>query len=447
MKFDSLNYSVVTHRPQDGTNRKLSIVLSFLALWAPFANALDLRQIVETAVAAHPSIQAQRALREGAQNDVTTARQQFWPTPSVSIETVRTGPNDISYQDNATVQTYRLQQPLWTGGRLTAGLDKAQANLKAAGHAHDETAQQLALRAVQAWAEWYATSLKLGAIDTSLNTHQRLYAQVQRRVEDGASAAVELVLTEGRLAQNSSQKAAALAQLEASRLKVGQLMGAPVAPFEKPTQSLRFDAPVLDQSEAAALQRAPALQRQAALVDAQKAELAERQSELWPEIYIRAEHQRGQLGGGALSSGSVSRYYLGLSSRFGAGLSSITALESLQRKLEAAEAEIEATRRNVREQVQTDWQQWTSLRARLPELERSVQASRKTAEAWDRQFLAGRKSWMEVMNTARELLQAELELADARSAYTQATWRLAIQSLGWQETLKLSNAISQASPQ
>lgn len=424
----------------------MALGLSCWVLWAPWAQALDLRQIVETAVAAHPSIQAQRALREGAQNDVTTARQQFWPTPSVAVENVRSGPNDISYRGNATVQTYRLQQPLWTGGRLTAGLGKAQANLQAAGHAHDDTAQQLALRAVQAWSEWYATSLKLGAIDTSLNTHQRLYAQVQRRVEDGASAAVELVLTEGRLAQTASQKAAALAQLEAARLKVGQLMGAPVAPFEKPTQSLRFDAPALDQSEAAALQRAPALQRQAALVDAQKAELAERQAELWPEIYLRAEHQSGQFASSALSSSSVSRYYIGLSSRFGAGLSSMTALESLQRKLEAAEAEIEATRRNVREQVQTDWQLWTSLRARLPELERSVQASRKTAEAWDRQFLAGRKSWMEVMNTARELLQAELELADARSAYTQTAWRLAIQSLGWQETLNLSAATSQARP-
>ena len=98
----------------------------------------------------------------------------------------------------------------------------------------------------------------------------------------------------------------------------------------------------------------------------------------------------------------------------------------------------------MREQVQTDWQQWRSVRARLPELERSLQAARRTAEAWDRQFLAGRKSWMEVMNTARELLQAELELADAQATLVQTTWRLAILTQGWEETLKLALPTGQA---
>lgn len=440
MIFATLHYEGRKRERQAGLNLGLTRGLVALALWAPSAQALDLRQIIETTLVGHPSIQAQRALMSGAQNDVKSAEQQFWPTPSVSVESVRAGALDSVYKGNATVQTYRLQQPLWTGGRLTAGLNKAQAHLQAAGHAQEDTAQQLALRAVQAWAEWRAASLKLSAIDKSVVTHQRLYEQVQRRVQDGASAAVELVLTQGRLDQTLSQKVGVQAQVQAARLKVGQLMGQPVAPGEMPSQFLHFEAQALDAAEEASLQRSPAVLRQEALLQAQRAELSERQAELWPEIYLRAEHQNGQYASAAQSSGGVNRYYIGLSSRLGAGLSSVTVLESLQRKLEAAEAEIEAVRRNVREQVQTDWQQWTSMRARLPALERSRQASRQTAEAWDRQFLAGRKSWMEVMNTARELLQAELELADAQAAFTQSTWRLAIQSLGWDETLKLAAA-------
>jgi adhesin transport system outer membrane protein len=417
-----------------------SLLLFALALCSSVVQAMDLRQIIDATVASHPSIQAQRALRDGAQNDVKSAQQQFWPTPSVTVENVRAGAQDGAYQGNATVQTYRLQQPLWTGGRLTAGLNKAQANLQVAQHAHDDMVQQLSLRAVQAWTDWYAASLKLAAIDNSVLTHQRLYDQVRRRVQEGASAAVELVLTEGRLAQTAAQRAGIQAQLLAAKLKVGQLMGSPVPMPEKPTENLIFNTDGSERLEEAALQRSPALQRQAALLDAQKAELAERQAELWPEIYLRAEHQNGQYANSALSSGSVSRYYIGLSSRFGAGLSSLTALTTLQRKLEASEADLQANRRNVREQVQTDWQQWTSVRARLPELERSVQASQKTAEAWDRQFLAGRKSWLEVMNTARELLQAELELADALAANAQMRWRLALQSLSWDEVSQMARS-------
>ena len=409
------------------------ILIAGLWACAGASHALDLGRIIEVTVATHPSIQSQRSLLASAQVDVSTARQQFYPTPSVAVEDVRSGPNDISYRGNASIQTYRLQQPLWTGGRLTAGLSKAEANLQAAQHAHDDIAQQLALRSVQAWGEWYAAHLKWAALQVSVDTHQRLYEQVKRRVEDGASAAVELVLTESRLAQTMSQRKAIEAQMRAARVKIAQLMGTPVVEGEEPRQTLSFAMPDLSMLEDAALARSPALLRQRFQFDAQRAELAERQAELWPEVYLRLENQVGHYDSAYFNSGSVRRYFIGLSSRFGAGLSSLTQLESLQRKIDSTQSEIEAAARTTREQIQTDWESWRALKERLPELERSLRATRQTADAWDRQFLAGRKSWMEVMNTTRELLQAELELADARAGFEVTRWRLAITTQGWQE--------------
>lgn len=401
---------------------------------------MDLRVIIESAVRTHPSTQAQRALREGAEVDVRTARQQFLPTPSVSLENVQTGALDPSYRGNAWLQTYRLQQPLWTGGRLSAGLAKAQANAQAAGFAHEEAAQQLALRAVQAWGEWQTASLKIVALKASEATHQRLYEQVQRRVTHGASAAIELELTEGRLAQTRAQVQATQAQLRAARMKVSQLLGAAVE-GQSPTQSLRHRMPEPAVLEEQVLQRSPALLKQLAQLQAQQAEFAERRAELLPEVYLRVERLNSHYESAIMSSSSSTRYSVGLSTRLGAGLSSLSALESFERRMEAAQAELESIRRNLREQVQADWEQWNSLQLRIPALQRSLQASQATAEAWDRQFLAGRKSWLEVMNTARELLQAELELADAQSAQIQLTWRLALLSLGWQDTLSAASPV------
>ena len=411
--------------------------LTLLLVLGPVgAHALDLRQVIETAISTHPSTQAQRALIEGAKVDIRTARQQFYPTPSVALETVQAGSGDTTYRGNATVQTYRLQQPLWTAGRLSAGVDKAEAGLQASSHAYEDAAQQLALRSVQAWGEWHAAELKMEAVTAGLVTHQRLYEQVQRRVNEGASAAVEVVLTEGRLAQIAAQKAAVQAQLRAARLKIGQLMGTVVVPWSAPTQSLRFVPGALADLEAASLERAPALLRQLALIEVQKAELRERQAELWPEVYARAERQSSSYDSNAFSSNSVNRLYIGLNSRFGAGLSSLTVIESFQRRLDAAQAELESARRNLQDQVQADWELWNSLQERIPTLERSLQANQATAQAWDRQFLAGRKSWLEVMNAARELLQAQLELADAQATQVQLAWRLSLLSRGWMQTLQ-----------
>ncbi len=415
------------------TLKPLPALLLALAPWS--AQAMDLGRIIESAIRTHPSTQAQRALRDGAEVDVRTARQQFLPTPSVSLDSVQAGASDPTYRGNAWVQTYRLQQPLWTGGRLSAGLDKARANAQVAGFSHEEAAQQLALRAVQAWGEWQTASLRIAALQASEATHQRLYEQVQRRVANGASAAVELELTEGRLAQTRAQVQAAQAQARAARMKVGQLIGAVVPEGQIPSQSLRFRMPEPPLLEDQVLQRAPALQKQLAQVQAQQAEYQERRAELLPEVYLRVERLNSHYDSAAMSSSGSTRYSIGLNTRLGAGLSSLTALESFERRMEAAQAELESTRRNLREQVQTDWAQWNSLQVRIPALQRSLQASQATAEAWDRQFLAGRKSWLEVMNTARELLQAELELADAQSAQVQLSWRLALFSLGWQDTL------------
>ena len=82
------------------------------------------------------------------------------------------------------------------------------------------------------------------------------------------------------------------------------------------------------------------------------------------------------------------------------------------------------------EQLQTLWIQLQDVEVRLPSMEQLVNANLSTQEAWDRQFLAGRKSWLDVMNAARELMQSEMELADARVNRQSLQWRLALLTQG-----------------
>ena len=67
--------------------------------------------------------------------------------------------DDPSYQGDAQVSYLRLQQPLWTGGRLTSNQDKARVNLELAQANTADTQLQLALRVVQAYADWATAAL------------------------------------------------------------------------------------------------------------------------------------------------------------------------------------------------------------------------------------------------------------------------------------------------
>ena len=124
------------------------------------------------------------------------------------------------------------------------------------------------------------------------------------------------------------------------------------------------------------------------------------------------------------------RIFVGLQSKFGAGLSSLSGIEASENKVGVARAEVENAERTLAEQVLSDWTQSVTLAARQVELQDSLQASRDTAQAWDRQFLAGRKTWVEVMNIARELAQAETELADVLAVRVLVSWRLALYTQG-----------------
>ena len=99
--------------------------LCFAALLPLSAQAHVLEQLIASSLASHPAAQGQRALVQSAEAGVDSARWQFYPTPSVSIETANAGAADSLYQGDSRVSTMRLQQALWTGGRLSSGMDKA----------------------------------------------------------------------------------------------------------------------------------------------------------------------------------------------------------------------------------------------------------------------------------------------------------------------------------
>ena len=258
-----------------GASLGLGLGLGFTVATA-LAQAQSLPELLERAVTTHPSVQGQRSQRAVAAAELDYARQQFYPTPSVSIEQVSAAQQDPSYLQNATVKIFRLQQPLWTHGRLTAGVQKAQASADATANNLDDVRQQLALRVLQAWADGYAAELKQIALQTSVFTHQRLQAQVGRRVDDGASAPTEKVLTDGRLAQTRAQLQAVVVQAQTARMRLEQLTGTPIAAalLSAPLREL----PDMDAAQAvdASVKRSPAVRRLQATVRVQEADVLER---------------------------------------------------------------------------------------------------------------------------------------------------------------------------
>ena len=398
------------------------------------AHAQRLEQLINSALASHPSAQGQRALVQSAEASVDSANWQFYPTPSISIESANASATDRLYQGDNRVSTVRLQQPLWTGGRLTAGMDKAAAGLVVSQASLEEVRLQLGLRVMQAYGDWLSAYLKTLANEKSLATHLRLRDQVNRRLSEGASAQSDLTLAVTRLESISADVTAARAQTEVALARLGQLLGGPVdgallaqavaAPREYANAGRTGVQALLEM----ALSINPSVAKAQAQARVQEAVIGERRADLSPELFARIERQYGNYN--FPNGAPENRLFVGLNSRFGAGLSTLSNIEAARTQYAAALTEIEAQSRTVSEQVLSDYAQAVSTASRTVSIQMSLKAAADVSTSYDRQFLAGRKSWLDVMNAARELAQTETQLADLQSTLVVVTWRLAAYTRG-----------------
>lgn len=408
--------------------KSLAAVLFVLLPWA--CPAATLEALIASALDAHPAIQAQQAQQAAAQAGVESARWQYYPTPSLAMERASAGGSDPAYQGDASVSTLRLQQPLWTGGRLSAGLERAQAGLLSSRASLEEVRQQVALRVVQAYCDWLAAHLKVQANEKSLATHVSLHAQVRRRIEEGASAQSDLMLAVARLKSLEADLASVRAQRDIAVAHLEQLLGRRVQGSElsvgiaTPRRFPTGLAALLEQ----ALQQHPSIQRAKAQASVQEASAAERRAELSPEVYVRAERQYGNF----TYSGSApeSRIFIGFSSRLGAGLSSLSNADAAKSMHQAALADVMAQSRTVSEQVLSDHSLVQVSQDRLDALKAALGAAAEVSESYDRQFLAGRKSWLDLMNATREVAQTEVQLAEVQSTWVLVSWRLSLYTQG-----------------
>jgi adhesin transport system outer membrane protein len=383
-----------------------------------------------SSLSSHPSIRGQEALSRAAQSGVGSARWQYFPTPSVGVEKVSASGTDVSYgYGDKNVSTLRLQQPLWTGGRLTAGFEKAQAAEVLSLTSVQLARQELAVRVVQAYAEWYGGTVKAVAFEKSLQSHLRLELQIIRRIEEGVSPKSDRTLVLGRIEQTRTELIVAEGQQRTALSRLSQLLGRTVTSAElaaslaKP-QSLGVAQSMVDQ----ALANSPSVARMVANARVQEIEIDERKADMAPEVYLRMERQYGNFN--YRGRPPENRIFLGVSTRFGAGLSVLTAIDTARSRHEAALADVSSARISLSEQVYGDHVQAANAERRLLSLQASLLSAQAVSQAWSQQFLVGLKSWLDVMNAARELAQVEVQMADVSTEQLLLSWRLSILARG-----------------
>ena len=397
--------------------------------------------LIQKVTQEHPQVKSQSKAMQAAGLDSLIAQQAYWPTPSVSMERAQTQLQDPSYAGTQQVLTFRLHQALWTGGRLTAQSNKALANQAIENARWAEIQQALALKTLQAWVEVVIAQRSQVVLGKSKNIQTQLLNKIERRAALGMSSQSEAQFSKLRLMQISQEINNAQQQEAQAWIHLRQWVPdvqAATPPFESDTHNTtaqtvariatEFSDTHLTQWETLSLARSPALRRFAGISQVQLAELQEKRASLLPEVYLRAEHQRGNYAYANLPA--ANRIFIGLTASTGAGLSLSHQLAALEKKRDGTQEDIAAAQRTVIETIQSDYLNANVRQSKASTLRFNLDSAQELQSAWERQFFNGKKTWIDVMNAVRETTQAELAVIENDLVFLQSYWRLQIQAYG-----------------
>ena len=104
-----------------------------------------------------------------------------------------------------------------------------------------------------------------------MEAHRRLDGILKRRIQEGASAPTEQILTESRIQQTQAQMEAMQAQSRLARVRLEQLMGRRLGEQDQPQALAPYATDSIDQMLSSAVKYFPAYQRGQAQLRQQEA--------------------------------------------------------------------------------------------------------------------------------------------------------------------------------
>lgn len=258
--------------------------------------------------------------------------------------------------------------------------------------------------------------------DGSVKTHRQFLQQIQRRTASGLSVQSDIALASSRLEGVQADLANAHAALESARERLRTLTGRSIvtAGLPQPLWSPQAD----DEAVQNAKRSDPSLMRLESEVQELQAQINSTRSSYWPELYATASERHGDI------TGRTSQVAVGFESRWGAGLSNLSALQAVQQRLQSKQEDVVFRTRKLTEQVRSERRQLEAIRAREQAYRLALDAAAAVAQSWDRQFVLGKKAWQDLMNALRESTQTEIQLVDAVGAAAIVDWRLAVLTNG-----------------
>lgn len=405
-----------------------AIVLAASWSVAAPAGAAELHDVVRRAVETHPEVGAVRSSNRAVRQDLRAARGAYLPQidahanvghqwiNNIDSRTRFSRPNGKSgwVDMNRYEAGVNLRQLIFDGFQTDRTVERELYRVSASRYRVKDTAQAIALRAIEAYLEVKRTRRIVQIAQRNQRIHRRILSRVWARSKGGRGPRSDVEQARARLYQAESALASARLQYRNAVAlyiqAIGQPPEGPLGPVSPPESELPGN---VDAAVEVAMLKAPAIRAAASDVRAAKADIGVATSRFYPRIDAELAYLYGFNAGFTTNDSGDSQSFTALLvarwSLYTGGTDTALRRKAIAQRQEARD-KLDQSRREVAQQVRNAWNALNAARERRVAVRKELGANRRVRIAYARQFDRGQRTLLDLVDIQNEIFNNETSL-------------------------------------
>lgn len=361
----------------------------------------DLAIALQEALTKHPSIKTKLAELEALGFQLDGAKAGRLPTIALDSQAMT---------NSSTHGVVRVQQTLWSFGKIEGNIRSADKKLSVGKLTLLQVQRQLMEDTAVAYVNVWGAKKRLEIAELNVAEHDRLYQMILRRQQGGIASGADVRLAFSRLLQAQAQRDQLRGLLEKNRYALVAFTQTAVS-ANLPVDSVIPQRGSLAEELAIASHSEASTQLRRAELEVVRNDVELRKAELLPTLYFRYEHDIAS----DTRTNDPERMGIALTGNIeGIGVAGKKRIQAEAARLAAAQTAVNDALNDVKRRVS----ELMTERSTQQQLGNSyAQAAAEMSDALQstlRQYDAGRKSWIDVLNFQRELHDTQQQLEVAR---------------------------------
>jgi len=375
-------------------------------------------ELLSEGLRTHPSIIVSKKLILGSDLQLSSAKWGYYPTPTI----------DVSGSSDDVRTTFRLDQPLWAGGKIDAAHDKAKAEKDEAIHSYAKSQFELIENYVDTLQNYLQAQDKINIMNAGLLQLDSIMQTIDRMIEAGELSLADKNLLNTRIADINSSLTIVQAEFDVAQIQFEILTGKKITcNVVFANKNIFNDHIDIEKLIADALDFHPELRIFNARIDAVKSDVDSAQSKLWPTLKLRAEHKKGKLYDSDTDV-DESLIYLVFEMSTGAGASALSNVQRSKINVLKVKNQKLAKEKQVIDKLMNNYTRLVAVKNSIKILSNDVEIADKVYKSNKRMFFLQQKKWIEVVNALIILNNKEKSKFQLIEEYKALEMKLALKT-------------------